>query len=29
MDAYQKLNQTETFKRVPAAGAPTVQQIDP
>jgi tetratricopeptide (TPR) repeat protein len=29
MDTYQKLNQTETFKRVPAAGAPTAQQIDP
>ena len=29
MDAYQKLNQAETFRRVPAAGAPTAQQIDP
>jgi hypothetical protein len=29
MDAYQKLNQADTSKLVPAAGAPTAQHIDP
>jgi tetratricopeptide (TPR) repeat protein len=29
MDAYQKLNQAETSRLVPPAGAPTAQQVDP
>jgi tetratricopeptide (TPR) repeat protein len=29
MDAYQKLNQADTSRLIPAAGAPTAQHIDP